>query len=245
MKTFKFDYTHKNILITGGNSGIGFEAANIFSTLGGNVIVTCKKKKSLEAFKLKNKDKNIRIEQLDLTNEISIENLVSKINKLDILINCASLIKGGVEFRIENFAGVVNVNLMGVLRISHAMLPKLAISRGNIINLTSVNTRLANSTIPGHSSTKSGIETLSKSMATCWASHNVRVNCISPGWIEGNTSDIIKKDYDNSKTIIDRIPLNRFGKPEEIAQVIVFLSSEYASYITGSTILVDGGFSIN
>ena len=70
--------------------------------------------------------------------------MINKITSLDILINCASLIKGGVEYRIENFSDVVNVNLMGTLRICHSMLPKLALSRGNIINVTSVNTKLAN-----------------------------------------------------------------------------------------------------
>ncbi|PPR25958.1 MAG: hypothetical protein CFH34_01215, partial [Alphaproteobacteria bacterium MarineAlpha9_Bin4] len=188
---------------------------------------------------------NINVELLDVTNEISIENLEKKINKLDILINCASLIKGGVEFRIENFTDVVNVNLMGTLRICHTMLPKLAISRGSIINLTSVNTRLANSSAPGYASTKSGIETLTKSMATCWAAHNVRVNCIAPGWIEGKTNNILKKDISDYKSYIRRIPLNRLGKPEEVAHVVIFLSSSLASYITGATILVDGGFSIN
>jgi len=199
----------------------------------------------LEEFQKINKYHTIKIELLDLTNEISIENLEKKIKTLDILINCASLIKGGVEFRIENFSDVVNVNLMGTLRISHTMLPKLAISRGNIINITSVNTRLANSRVPGYASTKAGIETLTKSMASCWASHNVRVNCIAPGWIEGKTNEILKKEIFDTENYLNRIPLKRSGKPEEVANVIIFLSSNYASYITGTTILVDGGFSIN
>ena len=83
-----------------------------------NVIVTCKKNKSLEDFKKKNNQK-INIEQLDLTNEISIENLIEKVTTLDILINCAALIKGGIEYRIENFSDVVNTNLMGTFRICH------------------------------------------------------------------------------------------------------------------------------
>ena len=245
MKNFQFDFGNKNILITGGARGIGYETAILFSQLGANVTVTCKSKKKLEEFQKINKYHTIKIELLDLTNEISIENLEKKIKTLDILINCASLIKGGVEFRIENFSDVVNVNLMGTLRISHTMLPKLAISRGNIINITSVNTRLANSRVPGYASTKAGIETLTKSMASCWASHNVRVNCIAPGWIEGKTNEILKKEIFDTENYLNRIPLKRSGKPEEVANVIIFLSSNYASYITGTTILVDGGFSIN
>ena len=245
MKKLEFDFRNKSILIVGGSKGIGYQTAVLFSDLGGKVIVTCKTKRSLEEFKKNNNNKNISIELLDLTNEISIENLEKKINSLDILVNCAALVKGGVEFRIENFADVVNVNLMGAMRISHTMLPKLAINRGNIVNLTSVNTRLANSTAPGYASTKSGIETLTKSMAACWATHNVRVNCIAPGWIEGKTNDILKKDIADYESYFKRIPLNRLGKPLEVANVVLFLSSNFASYITGATILVDGGFSIN
>ena len=145
MKKLEFDYSKKNILIVGGSSGIGYQTANLFSAHGGNVTVTCRSQKSLEMFKDKNNNSDISIELLDLTNEISIEKLEQKIQGLDILVNCASLIKGGIEYRIENFADVVNVNLMGTLRISHSMLPKLALKRGNIVNLTSVNTNLANS----------------------------------------------------------------------------------------------------
>ncbi len=245
MKKFETDFSEKNILIVGGTSGIGYETAKLFSELGAKVVSTCKSKKSFEEFLKKNKSKNIHVELLDITNEISIEKLEKKISSLDILINCASLIKGGVEFRIENFTDVVNVNLMGTLRISHVMLPKLALTRGNIINLTSVNTRLASSTIPGYSSTKAGIDALTKSMASCWSSHNVRVNCVAPGWIEGKTNEILKKHISNNKNLLDRIPLNRYGKPSEVANVILFLASSFASYITGATILVDGGFSIN
>ena len=239
------DFSKKDILIIGGVKGIGYKAATMFSKLGGNVIVTCKTQKSLDEFNKNNNDQNIVVKALDLTNEISIKNLSKKLHKLDILINCASLIKGGIEYRIENFADVVNVNLMGVLRINHEMLPKLALSKGNIVNLISANTRIANSTLPAYASTKSGVETLTKSMATCLATHKVRVNCIAPGWIKGSTTETLKKDLPDFESYFKRIPLNRMGEPEEVANVILFLSSQYASYITGATILVDGGFSIN
>ena len=244
MSKFEFNFTNKNILIIGGSSGIGYQTAMLFLKLGGNVTITYKKTKSLQELKKKNNYQKINIEQLDLTNDISIENLTEKIKTLDVLVNCAASIKGGTEYRIENFSDVVNVNLMGTLRICHSMLPKLALSRGSIVNLTSVNTKLSNSTIPAYASTKSAIVSLTRSMAACWATHSVRVNSVSPGLIEGNTYNILTKDP-KDLNYFDRIPLRRLGKPEEVANVILFLASEYASYITGSTILVDGGFSIN
>ena len=241
----KFNLSKKNVLITGGVTGIGFEAAKLFAELGAKVVVTCKSKSNYEKYLDQLAKLDLQLEQLDLTNDISIEKLSNKIKKLDILVNNAVYLKGGIEYRIENFADVVNVNLMGLMRICHTMLPKLAISEGNIINISSANTNVVFPHSPSYSATKGGIESLTKSMAICWANHKVRVNSVAPGWIKGKTSNILKKDYKKTDEILERIPLKRFGNPDEVANVIIFLSSNLASYISGSTIFVDGGSSIN
>ena len=241
----KFNFSGKNVLITGGISGIGFETAKLFSELGAKVIITYKSKANYEKYSKYFVKLSMQVEQLDLTNDISIEKLSDKINKLDILINNAVHVKGGVEYRFENFADVVNVNLMGLMRISHTLLPKLALTQGNIVNISSANTNLVFPQAPSYVATKGGIESLTKSMAACWAEHKVRVNSVAPGWIEGKTSNILKRDYKKTEDIIDRIPLKRFGKPSEVANAIIFLSSSLASYVSGATIFVDGGYSIN
>ena len=241
----QYSFTGKNVLITGGISGIGFEAAKSFLELGAKVIVTYKSKANYEKFRKYFSKFSMQVEQLDLTNDISIENLTNKVNKLDILINNAVHLKGGIEYRIENFADVVNVNLMGLMRICHIMLPKLAITQGNIVNISSANTNIVFPNSPSYVATKGGVDALTKSMAACWAEHKVRVNSVAPGWIEGKTINILKKDYKESNNIVDRIPLKRFGKPSEVANAIIFLSSSLASYISGATIFVDGGYSIN
>ena len=237
------DFENKNVLITGGVQGIGYECAKKFQELGSNVTVTCLTSKSYEKFlDLK---KTIKVERLDITNDISIEKLKEKINKLDILINNATLFKGGIEYRIENFADVVNVNLMGVMRICHAFLPKLALTQGNIINIGSVSSKNSMAYAPSYSATKSATESLTKSMAACWAEHNVRVNCVAPGMIKGKTLDKFIKEVDNVDYLLQRIPLKRYGSPVEVAEAVLFLSSTKAAYITGTTIFVDGGYSIN
>ena len=241
----KFNFFEKNVLITGGVSGIGFEVAKLFLELGAKVTITCKSKSSYEEFRDCFPEIDLQLEKLDLTNDISIENLSNKINKLDILINNAVLLKGGIEYRIENFSDVVNVNLMGLMRICHKMLPKLALSEGNIVNISSVNTNVALPHSPAYVATKGGVETLTKSMAICWARHKVRVNSVAPGWIKSKTSDKLKKDYKLVDNILDRIPLKRYGEPREVANIILFLSSSLASYVSGTTIFVDGGYSIN
>ena len=240
----KEQFLNKTVLITGGVQGIGFECAKKFVSLGSKVIVTCKTQVNYDLFKKKILAKQIQIEKLDLTNEISIDILHKKIDKLDILINNATLIKGGIEYRIENFSDVVNVNLMGLMRICHTFLPKLALSEGSIINIGSI---LSNSMIknaPSYSATKNAVQSLTRSMASCWAEHKVRVNCIAPGFIEGNTTNKILQEDISIDFIKERIPLKRFGLPEEVVEAIIFLASKNSSYITGSTISVDGGFSI-
>ena len=236
-------FKNKNVLITGGVEGIGYECAKKFQELGSNVTVTCLTKKSYEKFL--DLEKNIKVERLDITNDISIEELKEKINKLDILINNATLFKGGIEYRIENFADVVNVNLMGVMRVCHTFLPKLALTKGNIINIGSVSSKKAIAYAPSYSATKSATESLTKSMAACWAEHNVRVNCVAPGMIEGKTLDKFLKEIDTVDHLLQRIPLKRYGSPVEVAEAVLFLSSAKAAYITGTTIFVDGGYSIN
>ena len=238
-------FKDKIILITGGIQGIGLKCAERFLSLGSKVIVTCKSNSSYENFKKSSLERNIQLEKLDLTNEISIEMLHKKLDKLDILINNATLFKGGIEYRIENFSDVVNVNLMGLMRICHTFLPKLALAKGSIVNISSVSTKSCMANSPSYSATKSAIESLTKSMASCWATHKVRVNCVAPGFIKGNTLNKILESYDNNDEIIRKIPLKRFGFPEEVAEAVMFLASNGASYITGSTIFVDGGYSVS
>ncbi len=236
-------FIDKSVLITGGVEGIGLECAKKLATAGSRVTVTYKSIKSHNKFLDLGLEKKINAEKLDLTNDISIEQLHKKIDKLDILINNAALYKGGIEYRIENFSEVVNVNLMGLMRICHTFLPKLALSSGNIINISSLNIKKPMKYAPSYSATKSAINSLTESMASCWAEHKVRVNCVAPGFIKGNILDQILKEYTNQDEIIKRIPLKRFGLAEEVAEAILFLASSKSSYITGSTIFVDGGYS--
>lgn len=235
-------FKNKNILITGGVQGIGLKCAEMLMKKGSNVTVTCKTNSSYEKFKDLAIKKKFNLEKLDLTNDISIDLLKNKIDKLDILINNATLYKGGIEYRIENFSDVVNVNLMGLMRICHTFLPKLALSQGNIVNIGSVNMKSLLKKAPSYAATKNAVESLTKSMASCWAEHKVRVNCIAPGFIQGNTLNKILEEYDQKESLIEKIPLKRFGIPKEVAEVIIFLISDKASYITGTTIFVDGGF---
>jgi NAD(P)-dependent dehydrogenase (short-subunit alcohol dehydrogenase family) len=119
------------------------------------------------------------------------------------------------------------------------------LTQGNIINIGSVSSKNSMAYAPSYSAAKSATEALTKSMAACWAEHNVRVNCVAPGMIEGKTLDKLIKEVDTVDCLLQRIPLKRYGSHLEVAEAVLFLSSEKAAYITGATIFVDGGYSIN
>ena len=146
----------------------------------------------LEVLKiLKNTEKIIIIEEHSksgglgsIFNDISIEKTFDEIDELHILVNNAGRIKRGLEYRIEHFADVINTNLMGVMRMSHEALPKLALTHGNIINIASMFSFFGSPMSPGYTASKTGLVGLTKSLANGWSEHHVRVNAIAPGYIK-------------------------------------------------------------
>ena len=241
---YTIDLSGKVALITGGASGIGYSIALSYLESGAEVIVTAKTDESVKNCVTNTEYGSLKIFKLDVTNDISIEKLFSEIDKLDILVNNAGIVKRGLEYRVETFAEVINTNLMGIMRMSHEALPKLALSHGNIINIASVWSFFGSPISPGYTASKTGVVGLTRSLANGWAEHKVRVNCIAPGWIETKLNKELRSDKEQYDKIKDRTPMKRWGNPKEIAGAAVYLASEKASFTTGTTIIVDGGYSI-
>ena len=241
---YTIDLSGKVALITGGASGIGYNIALSYLEAGAEVIVTAKTDESLSKCKNATPFGTLKKYKLDVTNDISIEKLFAQIGELDILVNNAGIVKGGLEYRIENFADVINTNLMGIMRMSHESLPKLALSHGNIINIASMWSFFGSPVSPGYTASKTGVIGLTKSLANGWSKHHVRVNCIAPGWIETKLNKELREDKEQYNKIKDRTPMERWGNPKEIAGAAVYLASNKASFTTGATIVVDGGYSI-
>ena len=241
---YTIDLSGKVSLITGGASGIGYSIALSYLEAGAEVIVTAKTDESVKNCVTNTEYGSLKIFKLDVTNDISIEKLFSEIDKLDILVNNAGIVKRGLEYRVETFAEVINTNLMGIMRMSHEALPKLALSHGNIINIASVWSFFGSPISPGYTASKTGVVGLTRSLANGWAEHKVRVNCIAPGWIETKLNKELRSDKEQYDKIKDRTPMKRWGNPKEIAGAAVYLASEKASFTTGTTIIVDGGYSI-
>jgi NAD(P)-dependent dehydrogenase (short-subunit alcohol dehydrogenase family) len=241
---YTIDLSGKVVLVTGGASGIGYAIALSFLEAGAEVIVTARTEESIKNCKTITENGSLKIFKLDVTNDISIEKLFAEIDTLDILVNNAGIVKRALEYRVETFADVINTNLMGVMRICHEAFPKLALTKGNIINIASMWSFFGSPVSPGYTASKTGLIGLTKSLANGWSEHEVRVNCIAPGWIETKLNKDLREDKEQFEKIIDRTPMKRWGNPKDISGAAIYLASDKASFTTGATIVVDGGYSI-
>tara|TARA_B100000686_G_scaffold152475_1_gene159701 strand:- start:3230 stop:3949 length:720 start_codon:yes stop_codon:yes gene_type:complete len=183
---------------------------------------------------------------LNLNDRNSIEefnkNLISEHPDIDVLINNAGMTKDNIVLRMsdEEWSDVVNVHLTGTFKVTKTILKFMLKKRwGRIINITSASASLGNRGQSNYAAAKSGVEAFSRSLAKEVGSRNITVNCIAPGYIETDMTKSIDENIKND--IITQIPLARFGQPNEVAQLVNYLISKDASYITGQTIHINGG----
>jgi NAD(P)-dependent dehydrogenase (short-subunit alcohol dehydrogenase family) len=240
----QIDFAGKKVLITGGASGIGHGIALAMQQAGAEVIVTARTKDSVDACERITAFGELDVRQLDVTNDLSIEECLADLKGLDILVNNAGkIVRGGNELRPENFADVVNANLIGMMRMSYTCLGKLVIAKGSILNIASMTSFFGSAAVPAYAASKAGVENLTKSLAIAWAGQGVRVNAIAPGWIGTKLTEPMKvNEPERYQTIVDRTPMKRWGTADEIGGAAVFLCSDQASFITGTTLKIDGGY---
>ncbi|MFH1767901.1 MAG: 3-oxoacyl-[acyl-carrier-protein] reductase [Candidatus Omnitrophota bacterium] len=242
----------KNAIITGGSRGIGRACCLAFAQAGANVIFTYNKNKD-EADKLEKELKPIGVKtfsfQLDVKNADRcrelVEKTLEKFKRLDILLNNAGIVKDKALMMMmpEDWKDVIDTNLGGVFNLTRASIVTfLKQKSGCIINMSSVSGLTGVARQTNYSASKAGIIGFSKSLAKEVAAYGVRVNVVCPGYIETDMVDALKPEL--KKEFLNYIPVKRFGKPREVADLCVFLASEKAAYITGEVIKVDGGLVI-
>ena len=238
----------KKALITGGARGIGAAIAIELSKQGVEVIITDINEenapKTLD--NIKDHGGTGHFYTMNVTDMKSVEDCVEKIltdiGKIDILINNAGVTKDKLLVRMkeEDWDFVLNVNLKGVFNCTRVVAPKMMKNRwGRIINISSVVGVMGNMGQANYSASKAGVIGLTKTCARELASRNITVNAIAPGFIKSDMTDALSEDVTNK--LLSAVPLNRLGTPEEVADLICFLASEKASYITGQVIGLNGG----
>ncbi len=232
-----------DVLIIGGTSGIGEGIARGFHAEGATVTVTGASDAEAAAFRTANP--GIAAEALDVRDAAAITALFASLFRLDHLIYCAGIIRRGAEHDPEVFAQVIDINLTGAMRAATAARPLLAKTQGSILNMASMLSFQGGGLVPGYSASKGGIAQLTKSLAIAFAPDGIRVNAIAPGWIATPLTQALRDDPARNDPIMARTPLKRWGTPADIAGGAIYLASPIAGFVTGSVLVIDGGYLIS
>jgi NAD(P)-dependent dehydrogenase (short-subunit alcohol dehydrogenase family) len=236
--TFRSDLLHgQTAIVTGGTSGIGAGIAAALAAHGATVF----------AVGIGRPDPvidhpAITASALDVTNEEGVRALVDGLGRLDIVVNCAGIIRRGAEHELDAFETVLAVNLTGTMRLCTAARTKLAASGGCIVNTASMLSFFGGGLVPAYSASKGGVMQLTKSLAIAYGADGIRVNAVAPGWIATPLTQPLQDDPARSGPILERTPLGRWGTPDDVAQAVLFLCSPAARFITGVILPVDGGY---
>ena len=234
-----------NIILTGSTGGIGGAILETLYNSNANIIATGTNQDKLN--KIKEKFSKVITKKFDILEHNSIEKFVDECsdifqNKIDVLINNAGVTNDNLTIRMKlnEWNRVINLNLTSTFLISKNVIKKMLKNKnGKIINITSVVGHTGNIGQANYAASKAGLIGMSKSLALEYGKKNIKINCISPGFIK---SEMTEKINDNFKqTLLDKISLERFGIPEDIANAALFLSSDLSNYITGETLHVNGG----
>lgn len=235
-------------LVTGGASGIGRAIALAFAAEGCDVLATGLTPQELSRWQESLPPQaslggSLTGAILDVTDGAAVARLAASLPRLDLLVNSAGTIRrGGAEHDPAVFAEVVDVNLLGTMRVCQACLPLLEASRGCVLNVASMLSFFGSGFVPAYSASKGGVAQLTKSLAIAWGPRGIRVNAIAPGWIETPLTQPLVDDAARRQAIIDRTPLGRWGRPEDVVGAALFLCSSAAAFITGAILPVDGGY---
>ena len=239
------DLKNLNIILTGSTGGIGGSILENLYNCGANIIATGTNKAKLND--IKSKFENVIIKQFDISNHSSIEKFIEECNeefknKIDVLINNAGITLDNLSIRMKDdeWNKVINLNLTSSFLLSKFAIKKMLKNKsGKIINITSIVGHTGNVGQANYAASKAGLIGMSKSLALEYGRKNIKVNCVSPGFIKSEMTDKISDNY--KQAMEDKISLGRFGMPADIANVVTFLSSKLSDYITGETIHVNGG----
>lgn len=243
----KWEFTGRAVLVTGGTSGIGAAVAAAFADAGASVTVTGTRD---EASAYDEDLSRYAYRQLQLNDPSSVESLAGSFDTLDVLVNNAgvNLPGGASEWDPDVFEQVITSNLTGPFRLTARLRRALQASDhaggAAVVNTGSMTSYFGNGLVPAYGAAKAGMVQLTKTLAVAWAQKGIRVNAIAPGLVETAMTAPMLGYEQAVQPVLDRTPAGRVGTPADIAPAVLFLASPEARFITGHTVIIDGGFSV-
>jgi len=247
-----FDLSGRVAIVTGTSRGLGQYMARALAKAGADLVLTSRTRESLRAFEAEMKalGRQAVSLELDVRNQESIERMAAEAGKafghLDILVNNAgcNVRKPALDVTWDDWNLILDTNLRGSFFVAQAVaLRMIARGYGRIINIGSVTSVAGYAGLGPYGASRGGIRQLTMSLADDWGKHGVTVNCLAPGWFRTEQNKVLYENKEWVEYLCDRIPVKRPGRPEDLDAAVVFLAAEASRYVTGQTLLVDGGIS--
>ena len=245
-----FSLENKTAIVTGANTGLGQGISVAHAAAGAHVFGVARRSCAETLEKVNAVGGTFTEVIADLSDLSAIDKIMAEVssqtNRIDILVNNAGIIKrcDAIDVTLEDWEAVTNLNEKMVFFLSQAVAKQwIADGKGGkIINICSMLSYQGGIRVPAYTSSKSGVMGLTKALANEWASYNINVNAIAPGYMATNNTTQLRNDQDRNEGILERIPAGRWGTPEDMYGAAIFLASEASAYVNGFTVAVDGGW---
>jgi NAD(P)-dependent dehydrogenase (short-subunit alcohol dehydrogenase family) len=248
-----FDLSGKVALVTGTSRGLGQQFARALAGAGANIAMTSRTQASLNTFaeEIRALGRRVAAVELDLRDQSSIEaavaSVIDQLGHIDVLVNNAgcNIRKRGVDVTWEDWNTVLDTNLRGTFFVAQAVARHMIERRaGRIVNIGSVTSVAGYAGLGPYGASRGGVKQLTMSLAHDWGEYGITVNCLAPGWFKTQQNRVMYEDARWVEYLCERIPLGRPGAPGDLDGALLLLASDAGRYITGQTLLVDGGISV-